>query len=315
MDIYRAEASFDWPQKPNYVLSFEKSDHFQLIDSSEGIEWWGVRRLNDNSIGFVPAKYLTLVERKSTIFLPSDHQKQTEKYARRLRSMKKSQDFKLADIYSLPPHMIQSFDSWMEGNEPLPAPPVDYEDRDDSNEDDSIPLSLSEWNAIVEAADHPEKYTDFPPPPEGLLPPPDYDTDDDEDEEGLTPAQQKQKSMVINPKYLKPAPEQDQHLIKASKLRNPIKESQKHQALHKELALNAKQGLMNVLRTKNEFQREIDKRRRDKKCQSAIVDDNLREQWRRLENREQNQYSGESSNDFESVLSKFRNAQISPSHT
>lgn len=38
--------------------------------------------------------------------------------------MKKSQDFKLADIYSLPPNTIQSFDSWMEGNEALPAPPV-----------------------------------------------------------------------------------------------------------------------------------------------------------------------------------------------
>lgn len=74
MDIYRAEASFDWAEKPDYVLSFEKFDHFQLIDNSEGIEWWGVRRLNDNSIGFVPAKYLTLVERKSAILLPSDHQ-------------------------------------------------------------------------------------------------------------------------------------------------------------------------------------------------------------------------------------------------
>lgn len=147
------------------------------------------------------------------------------------------------------------------------------------------------------------------------MPPPDYDTDDNEDFEGITPAQKMQKSLVINPKFLKPAPEEDQHLIKGHKLRNPIKESQKHQALHKELALNARQGLMNVLRTKNEFQREIDKRKRDKKCQSAIVDENLQEQWRRLENREKNQYSGESSNDFESVLSKFRNAQISSSHT
>lgn len=64
MEIYRAVCEFNPPRGENdsiddNILSFAKGDRFEVLDSNKrSIEWWGARALKDNSVGYVPSKYL-----------------------------------------------------------------------------------------------------------------------------------------------------------------------------------------------------------------------------------------------------------------
>ena len=60
MDIFRAVADFLPTDNPRYVLSFYRGEMFESLEhgSRRFRAWWGVRRLSDNAIGYVPAKYL-----------------------------------------------------------------------------------------------------------------------------------------------------------------------------------------------------------------------------------------------------------------
>lgn len=61
MDVYRALANFSADNHASSALDLKKGELFEVVDGEEEREqheWWGVRRLEDNAVGFAPAKYL-----------------------------------------------------------------------------------------------------------------------------------------------------------------------------------------------------------------------------------------------------------------
>lgn len=59
MEVFRAVADFRPPatQGEHNILSFSKGEQFEVFDNKKA-DWWGARRLNDDTIGYVPSRYL-----------------------------------------------------------------------------------------------------------------------------------------------------------------------------------------------------------------------------------------------------------------
>jgi len=61
MEIYRALSDFTPPnvEGSQGILEFNKGDRFEIFDCHKSsTEWWGARALRDNSVGYVPSKYM-----------------------------------------------------------------------------------------------------------------------------------------------------------------------------------------------------------------------------------------------------------------
>ena len=61
MDVYRAIVDFKPPSGTGRVLSLLYGEFIEVLEpeSTRSIrEWWGIRRLYDEELGYVPAKYL-----------------------------------------------------------------------------------------------------------------------------------------------------------------------------------------------------------------------------------------------------------------
>ena len=63
MDIYRATVDFMPPHEAKLanVISLRDGEYIDVLELENDRkfrEWWGVRRIDDDKIGYVPAKYL-----------------------------------------------------------------------------------------------------------------------------------------------------------------------------------------------------------------------------------------------------------------
>ena len=59
MEIYRALSDYAASTAAVNVLSFCKGEQFEVLEEEKSHkEWWGARRIHDNAVGYVPAKYM-----------------------------------------------------------------------------------------------------------------------------------------------------------------------------------------------------------------------------------------------------------------
>ena len=67
MDVHRAVVDFTPPPGSGRVLSLLLGEFIEVLEpetTRQHREWWGVRRLYDEELGYVPAKYLEVNNRK-----------------------------------------------------------------------------------------------------------------------------------------------------------------------------------------------------------------------------------------------------------
>lgn len=75
MEIYRAISEFEPPRRRDEgdqevpqsenVLGFQKGDLFEVLESERdrsGRIWWGARALSNDSVGYIPAKYVKVIK-------------------------------------------------------------------------------------------------------------------------------------------------------------------------------------------------------------------------------------------------------------
>ncbi|KAK7482770.1 hypothetical protein BaRGS_00025936 [Batillaria attramentaria] len=94
MEVFRAVSDFTAPNADSNILSFSKGDTFEVFDSRQKVDWWGARRLNDNTIGYVPSKYLQYEERRIGKLLPENYHEHREKHLKRFAAMQNSDQHK-----------------------------------------------------------------------------------------------------------------------------------------------------------------------------------------------------------------------------
>ena len=64
MEIYTAISDFTPPiaDGSQNILEFEKGDTFEIFDVHKTSEdWWGARALKTNSVGYVPSRYMQVI--------------------------------------------------------------------------------------------------------------------------------------------------------------------------------------------------------------------------------------------------------------
>ena len=65
-EIQRAEekllfvALYDYDARTDEDLSFKKGEHLEVINSSDGGDWWQARSLLTNAVGYIPSNYVAL---------------------------------------------------------------------------------------------------------------------------------------------------------------------------------------------------------------------------------------------------------------
>ncbi|KAK3103003.1 hypothetical protein FSP39_015695 [Pinctada imbricata] len=73
MEVYVAVSDFISPncEGSQNILSFRRGDKFEIFDCHKSSsEWWGARALSNNSVGYVPSKYMKFEDRKIGSVLP-----------------------------------------------------------------------------------------------------------------------------------------------------------------------------------------------------------------------------------------------------
>lgn len=124
MEVFRAVSDFDAPSTVGNILSFSKGDKFEVYDSQVAGEWWGARRLLDNSIGYVPSKYLQYEERRIGTLLPEDYHENHEKHRKRLAAMQNSAQHRHPEeLYSDIPEPDPDYLNDDEDSSEFPPPP------------------------------------------------------------------------------------------------------------------------------------------------------------------------------------------------
>ncbi|XP_064606140.1 uncharacterized protein LOC135471023 [Liolophura sinensis] len=244
------------------ILSFAKGDRFEVLDSNKrSIEWWGARALKDNSVGYVPSKYLKYEERRigKLNSESNDHKILREKSLKRLADIRQSAEYK-------PPDEVYP---------DIPSPDYDASSDEEENE---INYSISKNGSLDTSLNGPsddECIEDVCP----ALPEPDpdylYEEEDSLDSpvlragrqdvtiiqvgnrnhSGSTDYDDNRMTSEHHHRARYPSESDGQGLILPKKLPNPCLESKERTALHRELLMNNKLG-KNVLK-KSELQKKL----------------------------------------------------------
>ncbi|KAK7102898.1 uncharacterized protein [Littorina saxatilis] len=129
MEVYRAVADFEPPrgdESHKNILSFSKGEQFEVVDNKKA-DWWGARRLKDNTVGYVPATYLQHEERRIGKLLPDNYHEHRDIQVKKFAAMQNSDEHKHPEeLYS-----------------EVPEPDPDYQDEDSSDFPPPPPESLA----------------------------------------------------------------------------------------------------------------------------------------------------------------------------
>lgn len=127
MEVFRAVSDFSAPSTNSNILSFQKGDTFEVFESQKTGDWWGARRISDNSIGYVPSKYLQYEERRIGSVLPENYHEHRETHLKRFAAMQNS------DHHKHPEELYSE----------IPEPDPDYQNDDDTTDFPPPPPPLS----------------------------------------------------------------------------------------------------------------------------------------------------------------------------
>ncbi|XP_022096062.1 rho GTPase-activating protein 12-like isoform X6 [Acanthaster planci] len=215
MEVY--EAKYDYVKERDDVLSFTKGEKFYITNKTND-KWWAAKKIDDNTIGYVPSIYLKPSTERIIRKLVPEVRRDTEEHKIHLRA--------LAEIHkkikplpgrnrsvSCPAHVIGQ------------AIGVEL----DSSDEEDQPKKL------------PPKKIQMSPPPMASPPPPDYDLEDGALDKNDMPFHH--KPVNSSGRYSSLSSEEDDSLlIKPKPLPNPVKESKEHRQMHRELRLSYKTG-------------------------------------------------------------------------
>ncbi|XP_071155860.1 uncharacterized protein [Mytilus edulis] len=221
MEIFSAISDFVSPDTDGSqnILSFKKGDKFEIFDVNKtSAEWWGARAVSDNTVGYVPSKYMKFEERKIGKLISEDIKSQREE-------------------------SIQRF-SEMQNTSPDPQTPVpDYEEGTvDSQESYEKYFAFAKnFGTVINNIKLIDDQFDIPEPE------PDYNDDGVDSGVGNgEPVIIRARGPSESEKRLSDPDIENNELIKPRKLSNPCVDSRERMALHKELLRNYKTG-KNVL--------------------------------------------------------------------
>ncbi|XP_022096061.1 NCK-interacting protein with SH3 domain-like isoform X5 [Acanthaster planci] len=239
MEVY--EAKYDYVKERDDVLSFTKGEKFYITNKTND-KWWAAKKIDDNTIGYVPSIYLKPSTERIIRKLVPEVRRDTEEHKIHLRA--------LAEIHkkikplpgrnrsvSCPAHVIGQaigveLDSSDEEDQPKKLPPKKIQ---------SIFPPKESTCKEDEEDDLPEYLKTMSPPPMASPPPPDYDLEDGALDKNDMPFHH--KPVNSSGRYSSLSSEEDDSLlIKPKPLPNPVKESKEHRQMHRELRLSYKTG-------------------------------------------------------------------------
>ncbi|XP_022096060.1 MAP7 domain-containing protein 1-like isoform X4 [Acanthaster planci] len=257
MEVY--EAKYDYVKERDDVLSFTKGEKFYITNKTND-KWWAAKKIDDNTIGYVPSIYLKPSTERIIRKLVPEVRRDTEEHKIHLRALaeihKKIKPLPapktalrlegLAQDKPPPPQHIRSHthrgyplgspDTHSPVSPTLPTPPM--------SPNQLPPYKKYSWPHAGEPpmmSHHHHTPNYMSPPPMASPPPPDYDLEDGALDKNDMPFHH--KPVNSSGRYSSLSSEEDDSLlIKPKPLPNPVKESKEHRQMHRELRLSYKTG-------------------------------------------------------------------------